>query len=117
MGMRDFFAIDERIERLALQAEEQCAPVFAKIDETARHNAAKVLKAFADNRVSEPCFGASTGYGYGDMGRDVLDAVWAQVLGAEDALVRCGAAIHPGDGAVCQGLHLPGVREGRFRVP
>ena len=88
MGMRDFFAIDERIERLALQAEEQCAPVFAKIDETARHNAAKVLKAFADNRVSEPCFGASTGYGYGDMGRDVLDAVWAQVLGAEDALVR-----------------------------
>ena len=88
MGIRDFFSIDERIERLALQAEEQCAPVFAKIDETARYNAAKVLKAFADNRVSEPCFGASTGYGYGDMGRDVLDAVWAQVLGAEDALVR-----------------------------
>ncbi len=88
MGIRDFFSIDERIELLALQAEEQCAPVFAKIDETARYNAAKVLKAFADNRVSEPCFGASTGYGYGDMGRDVLDAVWAQVLGAEDALVR-----------------------------
>jgi cystathionine beta-lyase family protein involved in aluminum resistance len=86
--MRDYFAIDERIERLALEAEEKCAPVFAKIDERARHNAAKVLKAFADQKVSEPCFGASTGYGYGDMGRDVLDAVWAQVLGAEDALVR-----------------------------
>ena len=88
MGIRDYFTIDERIEHLGLEAEQQCAPMFAKIDETARHNAAKVLKAFADNRVSEPCFGSSTGYGYGDMGRDVLDAVWAQVLGAEDALVR-----------------------------
>ena len=88
MGIRDFFAIDERIERLGDKAEELCAPTFTKIDETARYNAAKVLKAFADNRVSEPCFGASTGYGYGDMGRDVLDAVWAQVLHAEDALVR-----------------------------
>lgn len=88
MGIRDFFDIDERIERLGERAEQECAPIFAKIDETARYNAAKVLRAFADQRVSEPCFGASTGYGYGDMGRDVLDAVWAQVLGAEDALVR-----------------------------
>lgn len=88
MGIRDFFAIDERIERLGLEAERQCAGAFAQIDATARHNAAKVLRAFADNRVSEPCFGISTGYGYGDLGRDVLDAVWAQVLGAEDALVR-----------------------------
>ncbi|MBQ4466354.1 MAG: methionine gamma-lyase family protein, partial [Oscillospiraceae bacterium] len=88
MGIREYFAIDERIERLAAEAEALCAPVFAKIDETARHNAAKVLRAFADQRVSEPCFGISTGYGYGDLGRDVLDAVWAQVLGAEDALVR-----------------------------
>lgn len=88
MGIRDYFAIDERVERLGLEAETQCAEIFAEIDETARHNAAKVLRAFSDNRVSEPCFGISTGYGYGDMGRDVLDAVWAQVLGAEDALVR-----------------------------
>ncbi|MCR5717445.1 MAG: methionine gamma-lyase family protein [Oscillospiraceae bacterium] len=88
MGIHDFFAIDERIEQLAAQAEELCAPVFAKIDETARYNAAKVLRSFADHKVSEPCFGASTGYGYGDAGRDVLDAVWADVLGAEDALVR-----------------------------
>lgn len=114
MGIRDFFAIDERIERLGEKAEELCAPTFAKIDETARYNAAKVLKAFADNRVSEPCFGASTGYGYGDMGRDVLDAVWAQVLHAEDALVRHNfvsgthaltvalfGVLRPGDRMVC----------------
>lgn len=88
MGIRDYFAIDERLERLGEEAEQACAPTFARIEETARHNAAKVLRAFADNRVSEACLGASTGYGYGDLGRDVLDKVWAQVLGAEDALVR-----------------------------
>ena len=88
MGIRDYFPIDERIERLGDLAEAECAEIFAGIDATARHNSAKVLRAYTDNRVSEPCFGASTGYGYGDMGRDTLDAVWAQVLGAEDALVR-----------------------------
>ncbi len=88
MAMHDFFHIDPRLEQLAEQAELHCADCFARIDRTARHNAAKVLKAFADNKVSEACFGASTGYGYGDLGRDVLDKVWAQVLGTEDALVR-----------------------------
>ena len=88
MGMLDYFAIDPRLAKLGEEAENACAATFARIEETARHNAAKVLRAFADNRVSEACFGASTGYGYGDLGRDVLDKVWAQVLGAEDALVR-----------------------------
>ena len=88
MDIRDFFAIDERILRLADEAESACAGAFAGIEQTARYNAAKVLRAFADGKVSESCFGASTGYGYGDMGRDVLDKVWAQVLGTEDALVR-----------------------------
>ncbi len=88
MGIRDFFEIDARIEALGEAAEQACAETFTRIEETAQHNAAKVLRSFQDNRVSEPCFAASTGYGYGDMGRDVLDKVWAQVLGAEDALVR-----------------------------
>ena len=88
MAMHDFFEIDSRLEQLAEQAELNCSACFARIDRTARHNAAKVLKAFSDNKVSEACFGISTGYGYGDFGRDVLDKVWAQVLGTEDALVR-----------------------------
>lgn len=88
MGMLDFFPIDKELAALGERAEMLCAPVFADIEETARHNAAKVLKAFSDNRVSEACFGSGTGYGYGDMGREVLDKVWAQVLGTEDALVR-----------------------------
>jgi len=88
MAIHDFFEIDPRIEALSERAEANCSRCFADIDRTARHNAAKVLKAFADNKVSETCFGISTGYGYGDYGRDVLDKVWAQVLGTEDALVR-----------------------------
>lgn len=88
MAIHDFFNIDCKLEALADSAEQKCAPVFAEIEKTANDNAAKVLKAFADNKVSEACFTASTGYGYGDLGRDVLDKVWAQVLGTEDALVR-----------------------------
>ena len=88
MGIRDYFQIDARLLELAEQAERNCAACFAEIDRTARHNAAKVLSAFAENRVSESCFAGSTGYGYGDMGRETLDKVWAQVMGTEDALVR-----------------------------
>ncbi len=88
MEIRDYFQIDARLLELAEQAEQNCAVCFAQIDRTARHNAAKVLSAFAGNRVSESCFAGSTGYGYGDMGRETLDKVWAQVMGTEDALVR-----------------------------
>ena len=47
-----------------------------------------MLKAFAENRVSEPCFYGSTGYGYGDVGREVIDKVYADIMETEDALVR-----------------------------
>lgn len=82
------FNIDERIIKLAEKAEEKCTDVFRKIDECAEYNGAKVLKAFAENRVSEPCFYGSTGYGYGDMGREVIDKVYADIMETEDALVR-----------------------------
>ncbi len=84
----EIYNIDERILELGRQAEKNCAECFERISDTAEYNGAKVLKAFADNRVSEPCFYGSTGYGYGDIGRETLDKVYAQVLGAEDALVR-----------------------------
>lgn len=61
---------------------------FKEIDETARFNQEKVLDAFISNRVSEACFSHTTGYGYGDTGRDTLDKIYAEVFGAEDALVR-----------------------------
>lgn len=84
----EIYNIDERIIELGRQAEKNCAECFDRISDTAEYNGAKVLKAFADNRVSEPCFYGSTGYGYGDIGRETIDKVYAQVLGAQDALVR-----------------------------
>lgn len=84
----NIFNIDKRLTALAEKAEHNCSDVFADIDKTARINGEKVLKAFIDNRVSETCMKGTTGYGYGDCGRDTLDAVYAQVFGAEDALVR-----------------------------
>ena len=86
--INELYGFDSRIAELAAQAEKNCAEAFAKIDANAEYCGAKVLKAFSDNKVSEPCFYGSTGYGYGDMGREVIDKVFAQALGAEDALVR-----------------------------
>ncbi|MCM1006776.1 MAG: methionine gamma-lyase family protein [Ruminococcus flavefaciens] len=84
----DIYNIDERILELGEKAEENCYEAFRRIEQIAEYNGAKVLKAFSDNRVSEPCFYGSTGYGYGDIGREVIDKVFAQALGTEDALVR-----------------------------
>ena len=86
--INNLYGFDSKLAELAAQAEKNCAEAFARIDSNAEYCGAKVLKAFSDNKVSEPCFYGSTGYGYGDMGREVIDKVFAQALGAEDALVR-----------------------------
>ena len=82
------FNTDKKLEQIAAEEEERCAESFARIDHTARCNSEKVLKAFIDNHVGEMHLKGTTGYGYGDAGRDKLDEVYAQILGAEDALVR-----------------------------
>ncbi len=82
------FSIDKKLEITAAAAEERCAESFARIEHTARCNGEKVLKAFTDCHVGEMHLKGTTGYGYGDAGRDKLDEVYAQVLGTEDALVR-----------------------------
>ncbi len=84
----DFFEFSPEVERAAENAMKKCAERFAELDELCDYNGRRVLKAFIDNRVSEMHLKGTTGYGYGDEGRDKLDAVFAQVLGAEDALVR-----------------------------
>ena len=88
MQYQDFFSLDPRLLQLAQEAEKDCQAAFSEIEQTADYNGAKVLAAFQKHRVSEACFYGSTGYGYGDQGRDTLDKVWATVFGAEDALVR-----------------------------
>ena len=86
--MYEFFKIDDRILRAAEAAEQEAAPYLAKIAAVQRYNQEKMQAAFMQAGVSESHFVATTGYGYGDRGRDVLDAVYAYALGAEDALCR-----------------------------
>lgn len=61
---------------------------FEEIDKVAEYNQLKVIKAMQDNRVSDIHFAATTGYGYNDLGRDTLEAVYASAFHAESALVR-----------------------------
>lgn len=61
---------------------------FEEIDERAEYNQLKVLKAMQEKQVSEACLLGTTGYGYNDIGRDTLEAVYASVFHTEDALVR-----------------------------
>lgn len=82
------FEIEERILKAAAKADDMCEEAFRDIDRTARYNGEKVLKAFIDHKVSDACMKGSAGYGYGDEGRDTLDKVFAQAMGAEDAIVR-----------------------------
>lgn len=86
--IEQFFKIDPHLLDIADAALGDCRAPFDRIDETAEYNACKVLAAFIDNRVSESHFTGTTGYGYGDRGRDTLDAVLAQIMGTEDALIR-----------------------------
>lgn len=86
--MSVYFNVEKRLENTAQKAEEIASEAFGRIEHTARCNSEKVLKAFIDNHVGDLHLKGTTGYGYGDGGRDKLDAVFAQVLGAEDALVR-----------------------------
>lgn len=82
------FNFDEKLFVAADKAEDKAEGAFARIDEICRRNSEKVLKAFIDNGVADMHLKGTTGYGYGDDGRDKIDAVFAQAFGAEDALVR-----------------------------
>ncbi len=80
--------ISEKIEKLSNEAEEEIKEQFKKIEEINTYNSLKVLKAFKDNNISEMHFNSTTGYGYGDIGRDTIEKVYAQIFKTEDALVR-----------------------------
>lgn len=86
--MTPFFDIDEKIRSAAAAAMKKAEKQFAAIEEVTEYNQQKVISAFIRHGVSESHFTGTTGYGYGDRGRDTLDKIWADVFGAEDALVR-----------------------------
>lgn len=82
--------IKPQVYELAEKVQASYAHVFAAIDSVAEINTRKVMTAFQDMRVSDSCFAGTTGYGYDDLGRDVLDKIYAQIFGTEAALVRIG---------------------------
>ena len=83
-----FFDIKPDMLALDKEVMEICKPYFEKVDEVASYNQMKVLKAFIDNGISATHLVGTTGYGYDDRGRDGLDRLFADIMGAEDALCR-----------------------------
>lgn len=82
------FGICDKINGISKTALENVRPYFDRIDDVTEYNQQKMLKAFIDNYVSESMFAESTGYGYDDRGRETIDKVFAQAVGAEDSIVR-----------------------------
>ena len=82
------FEISEQVINLVNDCEKSCLEEFKKIDELCDYNSLKVLSAFHNNEVTESCFNSTTGYGYHDLGRDKIEHIFRDVLGAEDAIVR-----------------------------
>ena len=80
--------IDKKVEKLLCDAERDCREIFEKLDDLSKNRTDDIMDAFAEFRVSESDFISSSGYGYGDVGRDKLDKIWARVFGTEAALVR-----------------------------
>ena len=107
--------ISPEVYAYGVKTEESLAKRFAAIDKTAEFCQMKVIAAMQKNRVSAECFEASTGYGYNDLGRDTLEAVYADCFHTESALVRaqitCGThalaleqviGIHPAKGSLAE---------------
>ena len=80
--------IIDKILNLSLECEQELKEEFLKIDKLCEKNSTKVLEAFKENRICEAHFNSTTGYGYGDLGRDAIEKVFSYVLDAEDSLVR-----------------------------
>ena len=81
------FHIDPKLVEFVFECEKEVAPVFKSFQETAQANQFRVIEAFQKNGVSARHFYASTGYGYGDEGREKLCRVFADAFGAEEAIV------------------------------
>lgn len=87
-NINSFFKIDEKLIKIDREALNKCRERFSGIDSVTEYNQLKVLSAFIKNGVSESAMAGSTGYGYDDRGREILENVMADAMGAEDALMR-----------------------------
>ena len=86
--MYQSLGISPQVLEFAKDTEHMLKHRFELIDSRAEYNQLKVIKAMQDNKVSDIHFAATTGYGYNDLGRDTLEAVYASVFRAESALAR-----------------------------
>jgi len=76
------------LDTIYKEIKESLKEPFQKVEEICEYNSEKVIHAFWENNVSENHFNTTTGYGYGDIGRDTIEKVFASIFKAEDALVR-----------------------------
>lgn len=86
--IKEFFDVSDELLAIDKEVMELCSPYFKKIEQIQEYNQLKVLKAFKDNYISAQHLVGTTGYGYDDKGRDGLDKLFADIVGAEDALCR-----------------------------
>lgn len=97
------------IERTILEAQRDCAVPFERLDRIEEENTARVLEAFREHRVAARHFSGTSGYGYGDTGRDTLEAIYARLFKAEAAIVRPQLTSGTHTLSMCLfGLLLPG---------
>lgn len=80
--------LSEEVIKLGEKAEKELSEEFKKIDEICEYHSLQVLSAFQKYNISDIHFNSTTGYGYSDVGRDTIEKVFAEVLHAEDSLVR-----------------------------
>ena len=80
--------LKNKVRKIVNEAEAELTDQFRLVDEVCEFNSEKVLEAFQKNRVTEADFGSTTGYGYDDIGREKIERVFADVLHAEDCIVR-----------------------------
>lgn len=80
--------INNKVKEIITKAENELKEQFAIIDDICEYNSDKVLSAFQKYQVSEIHFNETTGYGYGDLGREVIEKIYADIFNTEDALVR-----------------------------
>ena len=86
--MQSKFGISEKVLQYCIQKECELKKQFQSVDEITEYNQLKVLSAMQKNKISDIHFAATTGYGYNDLGRDVLENIYADVFQTESGLVR-----------------------------
>lgn len=80
--------LPEELKAILTEVDQEIAPRLREIDDQVVYNQGKVLKAFVDHQVAEADLKGTNGYGDNDIGREKLEAIYAQVFQTEDALVR-----------------------------